>query len=100
VGPLREVVVVILAFVLACTTARDDGPFDRASAALRQGDMATVDKEIAAVADPVEKDLLRVRLAAVDPQRAAALCAATTTEYAKAKCHQVLGRPHLQSVKP
>ncbi len=99
-GPLREVVLVILAALLACTTTTGDGPFERASAAMAKGDMAAVDAEIAALGDPLSQDMLRVRLAAVEPQKGAHFCAAVTTEYGKAKCQQVLGRPHLQSIKP
>jgi len=93
------VVVVILAVLFACSTT-DDGAFERASAAMAKGDMAAVDAEIAALGDPLSQDMLRVRLAAVEPQKGAHFCAAVTTEYAKAKCQQVLGRPHLQSIKP
>lgn len=98
-GPLREVVLVIFALLFACTTS-DEGPFERASAAMAKGDMKAVDAEIAALSTPYERDILRLRLATHDPKHGAHLCEGVTSPSEAAKCTQVVGRPHLQQVKP
>lgn len=90
----------ILVLLLACEAHVDEARVARAAAALEKGDMVAAEAEITAVEDPVVRDMMRLALAADHPQRASELCAATTTAYGKEKCQQVLGRPHLQSVKP
>lgn len=84
--------------------ALDDGQcdadchFERAQVALDSSDPTALDAAIAAAGDPLEQDLLRVRLAAIRPAQGAKLCAGVTTAAAKEKCQQVVGRPHLQGV--
>jgi hypothetical protein len=64
--------------------------------ALHAGDNAAVEAIIARAGDPIAQDLLRLELAVDAPSQAGALCAKVTQDFAKAKCQQVLGRPHLQ----
>lgn len=99
-GTLREVVIVILALLVACSAALDEGAFTRARDAMAKGDMAAVEAEIGALPDPMARDMLRVQLATVNPARGATLCQGVTTPYGKSKCQEVIGRPHLQSIKP
>jgi hypothetical protein len=57
-----------------------------------------METEIATVTDPLEQDVLRLRLATEHPSLAASMCPAMTTAVGKEKCQQVIGRPHLQGV--
>lgn len=63
------------------------------------GDPPSLDAALASIDDPGSRDLLLLRLAIADPKRAGALCKRVATEGAKARCRQVLGRPHLQSTR-
>lgn len=60
--------------------------------ALREG--------LRALEDPVSRDLVRLRLAVGSPHRAGSLCREVETPDARAKCQQVLGRPHLRAPRP
>ena len=51
------------------------------------------------VPEGVSRDLLLLRLAIENPPRAARLCRRVSTEGAKTRCQQVLGRPHLQTTR-
>ncbi len=82
-------------FLLACTCDADCR-FERALAALAAGNEAGMHEEIAKITDPLEQDLVRLRVATADPAGAATLCNDVTTDFARQKCQQVLGRPHLQ----
>lgn len=62
-------------------------------------DPAALDAALATIEDPGSRDLLLLRLAIADPQRAGKLCARVATAGAQERCRQVLGRPHLQSVR-
>lgn len=75
-----------------------DCHFERAQVALDNPDPAALEAAIAAAGDPLEQDLLRVRLAAIRPSQGAKLCEGVTTTGAREKCQQVIGRPHLQGV--
>ncbi|MBM4390333.1 MAG: hypothetical protein FJ090_04355 [Deltaproteobacteria bacterium] len=86
-------------WLLACTCDADCR-FDKALAALRSGDEAAMRAEIEAVSDPLQRDLVRLRVATVEPARAGKLCTEVTTDFAREKCQQVLGRPHLQGAPP
>ena len=68
---------------------------ERASSAFEQSEEA-FEAELAAIASPESRDLVRLRLAIRDPLVAARLCDKVETDAAKEKCRQVLGRPHLQ----
>lgn len=81
--------------LLACTCDADCR-FERALQALAAGDEVGMRAEIEAVKDPLQQDLLRLRVATAEPSRAGALCAEVSTPFAQEKCQQVLGRPHLQ----
>ena len=85
---------VILALLLGCDPCDADCRFMRARATFGKDDAATL-AEIAAVDDPVERDMVRLRLAAIDPTRGGFLCRDASTDYGKARCEQVVGRPHL-----
>lgn len=74
---------------------RSDCHFERARAALQARDLEAARAVLGDVADPVERDLLRVRLATDDPRHGADLCREVTTDAARDSCRQVLGRPHL-----
>ncbi len=73
---------------------RENCLFERVSAQFEQGDPAWR-TQIAAVDSPASRDLLRLRLAILDPQQGPALCEEVETESARARCTQVVGRPHL-----
>lgn len=75
-----------------------DCHFERAQLALDNPDPAVLAAAIAAAGEPIEQDLLRVRLAAIRPALGPKLCAEVTTPAAREKCQQVVGRPHLQGV--
>ncbi len=62
-------------------------------------DPPSLDAALARVNDSASRDLLLLRLAIADPKRAAALCTRVASTGAKERCRQVLGRPHLQSVR-
>jgi hypothetical protein len=67
---------------------------------MESGDPAALEAAITAAGDATAQDLLRVQLAVDSPQQADSLCARVTTEFAKEKCQQVLGRPHLRPATP
>ncbi len=93
-GAVYAMVALILAGVglLACETT---SPFEAALTAVRSGDRTAAEAIVAAEADPVARDMLRLNLATEEPAKGAFLCAAVTTPDAKEKCAKVLGRPHL-----
>jgi hypothetical protein len=63
------------------------------------GDDKALDAALAEIDDPGSRDLLLLRLAISDPPRAGRLCRKVETEGAKARCQQVLGRPHLSTTR-
>ena len=65
---------------------------------MSSADPSALDAEINASGDVLSRDLLRVRLAAVNPSLGGRLCAEVTTVAAQEKCQQVIGRPHLQGI--
>ncbi len=86
-------------WLLACTCDADCR-FEKALAALHAGDRAGMRAEIEAVSDPLQRDLLRLRVATAEPAKAGVLCTEVTTDFAREKCQQVLGRPHLHGTPP
>jgi hypothetical protein len=86
----------ILAALLACTGTGT--PTSRAVDALRAGDDAAVQAEIAGLPDPLSRDLLRLDLAEAVPSAAVRFCAEITTTALRTQCDQFMGRPHLHSV--
>ena len=62
-------------------------------------DAAALKKTLAAIDDPLSRDLLLLRLAIAAPTEGARLCMQVSTEGAKQKCQQVLGRPHLGTTR-
>ena len=63
--------------------------------ALKKG----LDAALAAIDDPRSRDLLLLRLAIASPSTAGFLCNKVETDGARQKCQQVLGRPHLGTVR-
>lgn len=57
-------------------------------------------KGLAQLKDPNARDLVRLRLAVQQPDRAGHLCGQVETQGAREKCRQVLGRPHLSAPRP
>jgi hypothetical protein len=70
--------------------------FERVSTLFEAGDPAWRD-QLATIDSPSSRDLVRLRLAVLDPQQGPAICSAVETADAKARCQQVVGRPHLAS---
>ncbi len=62
-------------------------------------DPAALDAALADIDDPRSRDLVLLRLAIDDPQRAGRLCEKVETEGAQDRCRQVLGRPHLRTTR-
>jgi hypothetical protein len=85
---------VILGLLLACSgnESRREAALD----ALRRGDVAAVQAEIAALDAPFARDTLRLELLAAEPREGGRFCPEMETTYGKEKCTQVIGRPHLQ----
>lgn len=63
------------------------------------GDPEALDQALAQIEDPQSRDLLLLRLAIAHPQTARHLCERVSTSGAQEKCQQVLGRPHLGTVR-
>lgn len=63
--------------------------------ALKKG----LDEAFQDIEDPRSRDLLLLRLAIASPSTAGFLCNRVTTDGAQQKCQQVLGRPHLGTVR-
>ncbi len=76
--------------------ARENCQFERVSALFDAGD-AGWKEQLAAIPSAASRDLVRLRLAVVQPQQGPAICAEVETESAKERCRQVVGRPHLAS---
>jgi hypothetical protein len=76
--------------------ARENCQLERVSALFEAGDPGW-EAALASIAKPASRDLVRLRLAILDPQRGPTLCAGVETDDAKARCQQVVGRPHLAS---
>ncbi len=97
-----------LALVLACGESsdpctgigdevqRENCQFERVAALFERGD-ARWREQLQAVPSAASRDLVRLRLAIVEPQLGPAICAEVETAPAKARCQQVVGRPHLAS---
>ncbi len=98
----------LLSSIAACTgdandcaslrddVARENCLFDRISAAFEAGDPTWRD-QLAEITNIDSRDLVRLRLAIVDPRQGPTICAEVETPAAKARCRQVVGRPHLAS---
>lgn len=84
----------ILGLLLACPS--DEPNVETALAALRSGDPAALDAELARFTDARARDLVLLELAVAEPKAGGNLCARVTTEAGKEKCAKVIGRPHLQ----
>lgn len=76
--------------------ARENCQFERVSALFEARDPGW-ETALASIEQPASRDLVRLRLAILDPQRGPALCADVETADAQARCQQVVGRPHLAS---
>ena len=63
------------------------------------GDEDALDSALGIIDDPGSRDLLLLRLAIADPQRAGRLCRRVETAGARERCRQVLGRPHLSTTR-
>lgn len=59
-------------------------------------DPKALDQVLAAIPEPLSKDLVLVRLAFDAPGSSARFCAAVTTDVGRQRCQQITGRPHLQ----
>ncbi len=76
--------------------ARENCQFERVSALFEAGDPGW-EAALQAVPSPSSRDLVRLRLAIIDPQKGPVICGAVETDDARARCQQVVGRPHLAS---
>jgi hypothetical protein len=76
--------------------ARENCLFERVST-LFEADDPSWRQQLEAIPSAASRDLLRLRLAILDPTRGPALCAGVETPSARARCQQVVGRPHLAS---
>ena len=63
------------------------------------GDWEQFDASIQAL-EPMERDLLLLRLAVQQPRYSITLCQKVQSTNAKEKCKQVIGRPHLTIPRP
>ncbi len=105
-------ILVILALLLACggkpatledcagvrdAVAREDCYLSMLHEVFERGDDQAFLQGLSRVEDPISRDLVRLRLAVESPDRAGWLCEGVETENARAKCQQVLGRPHLRA---
>lgn len=70
--------------------------FERAAALFSAGEEGWR-AQLEALPTASSRDLLRLRLAVLDPQRGPALCREAETAAALERCRQVAGRPHLAS---
>ena len=59
-------------------------------------DPTALDAALGAIADPLSRDLVLVRLAFDTPSSAAQFCGKVTTAVGKQRCQQIIGRPHLR----
>ena len=102
----------LLAIVGACTAepttlaecTRRDSPaavedcrFEKVKPLIADDD--ALDAALDTIEDPGSRDLLLLRLAISDPQRAGRLCRRVETPGATERCRQVLGRPHLSTTR-
>ena len=94
---------------LSDATAREDCRFDQVkpllppadrlpSAADRKALDQALDQALAQIDSPASRDLLLLRLAIAAPAQAGSLCAKVSTDGARDKCQQVIGRPHLGTI--
>ena len=84
----------ILGLLLACPSG--EPTVETTLAALRSGDPAALDAELARFSDPRARDLVLLELAVAEPSAGGKLCAKVTPDAGKEKCAKVIGRPHLQ----
>jgi hypothetical protein len=75
---------------------RENCRFEKASALFSAGDDAWR-AQLEGLPGAHSRDLLRLRLAVLDPQQGPALCRQMETPAAQDRCRQVAGRPHLAS---
>ena len=59
------------------------------------GNWKKFDEKFDSIKDPINKDLLLLKLAVQEPNFSGELCKRVQTAGAKEKCRQVIGRPHL-----
>ncbi len=76
--------------------AREDCLFERVSQLFSAGDHEWR-QALQAIDTPASRDLVRLRLAILDPQQGPTLCREVETEGARQRCRRVVGRPHLAS---
>lgn len=98
----------LLALLLGCSDAadpcanirgevpRENCQFERIATLFEIGD-ARWHEQLQALPSAASRDLVRLRLAIVEPQQGPAICAEVETKPARARCQQVVGRPHLAS---
>lgn len=77
--------------------AKANCEFDRVNSKVEAGDLTGAEALVAAMADPMARDLVRLRLAIRSPELAERWCAPVDTEPAAGQCEKILGRPHLRS---
>ncbi len=75
---------------------RENCQFELVATLFEDGDPAWK-QQLAAVPTAASRDLVRLRLAIIEPQQGPAICAEVETDAARERCKQVVGRPHLAS---
>ena len=102
----------ILTFLLACFSSGGGGDCSSIDDGVQReecffqeavqlsGDRASLENYIFLMEDASSQDLLRIRLAVRDPDRNQWLCDGVSTQNARDRCRQVVGRPHLRGSRP
>ena len=62
-------------------------------------DIDALETELSTLEEPGDRDMVLYRLAFNNPERATNFCARITTASFVEKCQQVLGRPHLGTIR-
>ena len=75
---------------------RENCQLERVSTLFQAGD-ARWKEQLSAIPSATSRDLVRLRLAILEPQQGPVFCAEVETADARARCQQVVGRPHLSS---
>ncbi len=73
--------------------AREECRYDNVKPLVK--DDAALRAAVDTIPDPASRDLLLLRLAFDQPERAQALCTMVKTPAVREKCDKVVGRPHL-----
>ena len=83
----------LLIFLIGCQQEQDSvkywTPF--------LGNWNEFDAQLKKISDPMERDVLLIRLAVQNPLHSSALCQKVQTMGAKEKCQKVIERPHLST---